>query len=274
MNSPKITIITVVYNGVKELEKTIKSVINQSYKNIEYIIIDGGSNDGTVDLIKNYNSNITYWISEKDLGIYDAMNKGIKQANGDWIYFLNCGDCLIKNETINIIFQNYKQDEADIIYGDIVYVYSFGHYKAIPLPLSQFKNQFPIYHPACFIKACVLKKNLFNLKYRIAADFELLRRLYYSKFIFKYTPEIISIFDSESGISSTRHLQLYSEVLDITEKSKTFFGYLQIIKLYIKIKVGLVIKIFLSNKRLNMIRKKNLEKDIRYSRFNYTNDIV
>ena len=89
MKEKAITIITVVYNDIKHIEETIKSVINQTYKNIEYIIIDGGSTDGTLGIIKKYEKYINYWVSESDKGIYNAMNKGVKKTTGDYLYFLN-----------------------------------------------------------------------------------------------------------------------------------------------------------------------------------------
>ena len=92
MNNPKITVVTVCYNAVKDIEKTILSVVNQTYDNIEYIVVDGGSKDGTVNIIQKYEDRITKWISEPDKGIYDAMNKGILMATGDWINFMNAGD--------------------------------------------------------------------------------------------------------------------------------------------------------------------------------------
>lgn len=91
-NNILISVVTVSYNAVATIEQTLLSVINQTYPNIEYIIIDGGSTDGTVDIIKKYADEIVYWISEPDKGIYDAMNKGIKKANGEWINFINAGD--------------------------------------------------------------------------------------------------------------------------------------------------------------------------------------
>ncbi|HEX3386494.1 MAG TPA: glycosyltransferase, partial [Mucilaginibacter sp.] len=92
INRPKVSIVTVVFNAADSLELTILSVINQSYPNTEFIIIDGGSTDGTVDLIKKYDKKINYWISEKDSGIYDAMNKALDVVSGDWVYFLGAGD--------------------------------------------------------------------------------------------------------------------------------------------------------------------------------------
>ena len=95
-----VTVVTVTYNAQDYLEKTIQSIISQSYSDIEYIIIDGGSTDGTLDIIKKYEKNITYWVSESDNGIYDAMNKGIKKASGEWINFMNAGDGFVDTNSI------------------------------------------------------------------------------------------------------------------------------------------------------------------------------
>ena len=107
---PKITIVTISYNIVTYIEKTILSVVNQTYPNIEYIVIDGGSTDGTLDVIKKYSDKITYWVSESDKGIYDAMNKGIDAATGDWINFMNAGDVFYHNNVIDEIIPFLTKD--------------------------------------------------------------------------------------------------------------------------------------------------------------------
>ena len=104
MNSPLISVVTVSYNAVDTIERTILSVLNQTYSDIEYIIIDGGSTDGTVDLIKKYADKITYWVSEPDQGIYDAMNKGIDVATGEWINFMNSGDSFYRQDVLSSLF--------------------------------------------------------------------------------------------------------------------------------------------------------------------------
>ena len=109
-----ISIITVSYNAVKSIERTILSVINQKYANFEYIIIDGGSTDGTIDIIKKYQNNINLWISEPDKGIYDAMNKGIEKARGKWLNFMNAGDTFTNNDVLNNIFNEEKTIPKDI----------------------------------------------------------------------------------------------------------------------------------------------------------------
>ncbi len=118
-NKPLISIITVVFNGEKYLEQTIQSVINQSYDNVEYIIVDGGSTDGTVDIIKKYEEQIDYWVSEEDKGIYDAMNKGIDLVTGDWINFMNASDGFVDEKVLIKVF-NDNITNVDLIYGAIV----------------------------------------------------------------------------------------------------------------------------------------------------------
>ena len=119
---PLITVITVVYNGEAYLEKTILSVINQTYESVEYIIIDGGSTDGTIDIIKKYKSKINYWINEAYNGIYDAMNKGIKLATGDWINFMNAGDLFYNLSVLEMLHKNFSGD-LSILSGKVTMFY-------------------------------------------------------------------------------------------------------------------------------------------------------
>lgn len=118
---PKISVITVVYNGQDFLEGTIQSVIDQTYNNIEYLVIDGKSKDKTVDIIKQYESNISNWISEPDKGLYDAMNKGLKLATGDFVLFMNAGDEFSDSKVLETIFSKYDE-ETDVLYGEVMMV--------------------------------------------------------------------------------------------------------------------------------------------------------
>ena len=148
MEKLKISIVTVCYNAVDTIEKTIQSVINQTYQNIEYIIIDGASTDGTVDVINRYRDKIAYFVSEPDKGIYDAMNKAIQVATGEWINFMNAGDFFASNHTIDNIFgQEANYISQDVIYGDTIYDYSGSPitYKAKPLATLDYRmRQFGI----------------------------------------------------------------------------------------------------------------------------------
>ena len=115
----KVSVITVCYNAIRGIEKTIQSVISQSHDDIEYIVIDGGSTDGTIDVIQKYRDKIAYFVSEPDGGIYDAMNKGIKAATGEWINFLNAGDVFASKDAI-MISMSIDTDGIDVIYGDSI----------------------------------------------------------------------------------------------------------------------------------------------------------
>ncbi|MBV4191775.1 glycosyltransferase, partial [Bacteroides fragilis] len=115
-DKPLITVITVCYNAISDIEKTILSVIHQLYSNIEYVIIDGGSVDGTIEIIEKYHDKISYWISESDKGIYDAMNKGVDKATGEWVCFMNAGDTFYSPDTILSVSDCFCH-QYDIVYG-------------------------------------------------------------------------------------------------------------------------------------------------------------
>ncbi len=152
-DKPLITIITIVFNGEKFLEDAIKSVINQTYDNIEYIIIDGNSKDGTLDIIKKYESKIDLWISEPDEGIYDAMNKGIGLANGEVIGLLNADD-YYESDSLEKIQKKHITDSADIYYGNMIVVKQRTK-EMIEKRYPNFKKlYFGMYlnHPATFVK--------------------------------------------------------------------------------------------------------------------------
>lgn len=181
----KISIITVVYNNVSTLEDAIKSVTSQTYPNIEYIIVDGGSTDGTVDLIKKYETKISNWVSERDKGLYDAMNKGINRATGDVIGILNSDDLYEDSNLITDIAKYFEdQQDIDVLYGDLVYVKPNDVSKVIRKWKSSayydqyFENGNVPPHPSLFVKATVYRKaGLFNLQYKLAADYEFMLRI-------------------------------------------------------------------------------------------------
>ena len=174
-NTPKISIVTVVYNGAQTIEATIKSILDQSYKNIEYIIIDGNSSDGTQDIIKSYENSISKWISEPDKGIYDAMNKGIKLSTGDYIWFMNSGDEIADNIVLEEIISS--NPNSDIYYGDTIMIDSdgneIGNRRLTPpekLTWESFKKGMLVSHQSFIVKKNIIKQ--YNLTYKFSADFE------------------------------------------------------------------------------------------------------
>lgn len=205
MNNPKISIVTVSYNVVLTIEKTILSVINQTYSNIEYIIIDGGSTDGTVDIIKKYESKIAYWVSEPDKGIYDAMNKGIDGATGEWIATLNSGDTYFNNNTVEIVVKNIIEFKysTDIFYGKINMIYYNSKIiERYPDRIELLYRKMCLFHPTCFVCSKLYKIRKYNIKYKIAADYDFLRWSFVNNYKFHYIDSVIVNFEI-GGISGT-----------------------------------------------------------------------
>ena len=203
---PKISIITVSYNAVATIEQTILSVINQTYLNIEYIIIDGGSTDGTIDIIKKYKDKISYWVSEPDNGIYDAMNKGIDMATGEYIYFIGADDCLVDFEIMKTVAEYLeKAKDMDVLGGSVWCVdEQLGlqfPYK-IQFDINDIYAGYRIPHQGTFIKRTILKKNHFNTAYKIVADYDLFLKLYFNRKIrMQYIDKKIAYY-ANSGVSS------------------------------------------------------------------------
>ena len=183
MTNPKISIITVVYNGIQYIEQTIKSVISQDYNNIEYILIDGGSSDGSLESINSYSSDIDYLISEPDNGIYNAINKGLLKATGDIVGLLHAGDLFYDNNVISNVVNCFKQGDSDLIYGHSV-VYTEDRKKIIRKNVSpKYKDNlmkfgwFPS-HQSIYVKSSVFDQcGGYNEDYKIAADYEFLLRV-------------------------------------------------------------------------------------------------
>jgi len=188
---PLISIVTVVYNGEDYLEETILSILNQTYENVEYLIIDGGSTDGTLDIIKKYENKIDYWISQKDEGVYDAMNKGIKLLSGNWINFMNAGDFFYNEQVLCQIFEN-TFSSIDIIYGDYQELYPSGAKKQIqPKSINRINEGMTLCHQGCFISSTYHKKHLFSLTYSISCDFEFIYNAYQRNANFKYVAIVV-----------------------------------------------------------------------------------
>ena len=195
----KVTIITVVYNGAKTIRHCIESVLNQDFQEVEYIIIDGNSSDGTQDIVKGYGSKISRFVSERDGGIYDAMNKGIQLATGDVIGILNADDYYAYNSVLSDVAFAMQADDIKGCYGDLVYVdadneavikrqWISGNYKA-----GAFLNGWMPPHPAFFVKKELYKEyGTFRLDLGSAADYELMLRFIHKAGIkIAYVPKVL-----------------------------------------------------------------------------------
>lgn len=204
------SIITINYNNQEGLRKTIKSIINQVYKGFEYIIIDGGSTDGSVDVIRQHNDNINYWVSEKDNGIYHAMNKGLLQAQGAYCLFMNSGDCLCDNNVLaTVTAQNCNED---IFVGKVISQTG----EIISPPPSRAISLYHLYsgaipHQGAFIKTILLKKYPYDETLKIASDWKFfLQAIILDNCTFKYIDCLIAKYDLE-GISSTNPTKMRDE---------------------------------------------------------------
>ena len=224
MKKQQISIVTVSYNAGLVIEKTIKSIIAQNYDNIQYLIIDGGSNDSTLSVIKRYKAYISYFVSEPDKGIYDAMNKAIKVATGEWIIFMNAGDLLIDG-VLNKIFVKEIDGLIDVVYGDTIIKYPFGNRYIKAGFFANNDMNLPFCHQSAIVRTKYMKQYRFDLGYKIAADYNFFYTLYKEGRKFLHVPIPIAQYDA-IGFSTSRVLETYKEVCSINGRNHGFKYYL------------------------------------------------
>lgn len=203
----KLSIITINYNNIEGLRKTIESVLSQSFQDYEWIVIDGGSTDGSRELLEEYQVNISYWVSEKDRGIYHAMNKGIAQAHGEYCQFLNSGDYFIDGDVLSKVF---SCELTDVNYGDqwcmkdneVVEKRTYPEQIHLPYLFAA-----PLGHQASFFKTALVRVHLYKEQYSISADRAFFLELYISGAEFKHLPMPIVYFDTD-GIGSNERTKV------------------------------------------------------------------
>jgi len=225
-----VSVITVVFNGKEHLGQTIKSVINQTYDNVEYIIIDGGSTDGTLDIIKKYEEAVDYWVSEPDEGIYDAMNKGIDVASGEWIWMLNADDYLI-NDAIRTVFLEKTTNFPDsvAVYGCLIK--SFEGFDLIigERRLSYKEKIIRFNHPATIIHRSLFKKyGNFDTTYRYSSDYDFFTRLVRNGVKFDFVDKVL--VNMRLGGSSDRIASYFKRGKEGFAIDKKHFSYSTAIK--------------------------------------------
>ena len=196
------SIVTVVYNCSDLLEKTMLSVLQQTCPDKEYIVIDGGSTDGSVDLIHTYQKQLAYWCSERDGGIYQGMNKGIHRAKGKWIIFMNAGDVFADSGVLDKITVYAKNGDNDVIYGDIL-VNKGGELKLKKALEPCNKQRMYFCHQAAFVRTAIMKEHLFDVRFRMSADFYFFKRCYLSGCRFLHVHVPVAVYD-RTGVSNTR----------------------------------------------------------------------
>lgn len=208
----KVSIVTIVRNDSKSIASTIESVAAQTYPNCEYLIIDGASTDGTMDIIHQNEEAIDLIISEPDMGIYDAMNKGIAKATGEYIIFMNCGDRFSgRNVVQSFIEQLATSKQAAVYYGDALELDQNNQLRLKPsrnhklIPYGMFTH-----HQSMFFKREAIADG-YNTRYRLAGDFELVARLYKNGFTFQHMPLTVCIFQ-QGGLSQSEAENAREEV--------------------------------------------------------------
>lgn len=240
MNKPLISVITVVRNDVSHIEQTMLSVLNQTYPNVEYIVIDGGSTDGTVDIIMKYADKLAFWVSEPDGGIYPAMNKGASHASGDWVCFINSGDEFADNMVIEEIFVNKlpkalnaaQIDKLQMIGGGTYCVYEEDAAKSFLDPAkspSVIPQEIPFSHQASFTRRQICN---YDSRYKYAADYKVMYDVYY-----RYGAESIISLDipiarylKDNSVSTNNQSKVKGEYLMIQAKHKTMRWWKEYIK--------------------------------------------
>jgi glycosyltransferase involved in cell wall biosynthesis len=217
---PLISVVTVVFNGEHHLTQTINSVIEQNYKEIELIVIDGGSSDGTVNIIKKNERFITHWVSEPDGGIYDAMNKAIKLCKGEYLYFLNCADHFADPDTLEEVARHLRSKRPDILCGYVLYSYEDG----LRVNSIQINSEYDLYRETICHQALFTARHLFDTvgmfdkSYRISADREwLLRALKIYNYKICYIDVPVCVYDI-AGVSSRQRMRLRLENIKINHK--------------------------------------------------------
>ena len=249
MFNPKLSVITIVYNNVRDIERTMLSVFGQTYTNIEYIIVDGLSNDGTLQVIQKYSDRISKLISEKDKGIYDAMNKGLAAATGDYVIFMNSGDEFYAPDTVAAVFATAP--DADIYYGETEMINDEGqslgqrrHQAPEAFTWRDFKYGMSISHQAIYIKRTLAEP--YDDRYKLSADID---------WIIKAAKKAEKIVNVNSyvakylvgGMSKKKHRQSLQERFDIM---KRYYGLIPTVLNHIVIAFNLG-WYWLKNKRTN-----------------------
>jgi glycosyltransferase involved in cell wall biosynthesis len=243
-NKPLISVITVVLNGEKYLEETIKCVLNQTYNNIEYVIIDGGSTDRTVDIIKKYEEKIDYWVSEPDNGIYDAMNKAIGTITGKWVNFINSSDTLDANaysKIINFLVRN--SNTCDVIaFGYSIKDVENNQLKTNFKPNLNKKWKMPSSHNSIIYKFDVLKNYKFNLSYKYACDFDQINKIKKVKTICKN--DFILLTGRNDGFIANNKFQSIFEYVQICWKNvNKIFAFYWLLRLILELILSRIRKI-------------------------------
>lgn len=217
---PSVSIITVVFNDVEHIGKTIDNVLKQTYSNIEYIIIDGNSTDGTLDVIKQYDGRVK-WLSESDRGIYDAMMKGVNMATGEWLLFRNCGDYFFSPSSIEQLFQQYDGDEGvDFLLSNTRFFNGWGYCDKKPAILTcSYMNRMPVSHPSTFIRRSTQLRYPFHLEYKNSADYCFFVEAFKDGATYRYFDICMALVDCAVGATAEQFDRSLKDNIEIMKNA-------------------------------------------------------
>lgn len=237
MNHPKITVVTVCYNAEVEIEATMRSVLEQTYDNLQYIIVDGASKDQTLSVVRNvmrsYPSADIIVKSEPDQGIFDAMNKGIDLATGDWINFMNVGDTFADRDAIRDFFQIADlTPPIDIIYGDTILKYPFGCYYKDCKP--HYEKNITWCHQSLFARVSLMKRMHFDVKYKCNADHNFIVQSQKQGSLLVYYPRAVACFKDYDGYSTINSCKRVIDTYEIEGWPKDFQYYYLVVRDFIQ----------------------------------------
>lgn len=253
----KISVVTICFNCEAVIENTIRSVLNQTYENMEYIIIDGASKDTTMKIVNQYRENIDYISSEPDKGIYDAMNKGLQACTGDYVIFMNAGDSFY-NEMVLECFIPQIQEDTVIAHGNIMTIGSDFKYLVKPSPLNMMGDRMTVKHQATFTRLDYHKAHLFDATFRSSGDYDFFYKAHFCDAVkFQYIPLCVANFDA-SGTSNVNFRRSFRENLRIWNKEHDWLFRLKQELIFISWDIKRLIKTYLmsESKRIATTRRR------------------
>ena len=230
---PLVSVITAVLNGADHIQQTIESVLNQTYRSVEYIVIDGGSTDTTLEIISKYEDRIAYWVSEPDHGIYDAMNKGLSLARGDWLYFLGSDDAIFDKDVLSSIFCNVKPDVA-VVLGNVVD--ENGRVFRSKIEHTTFLYN-TVHHQAAFYRRDLFADFRYSTRFRVVGDYELNLRVLMGGHRIQYEDLVVAKYSS-TGISHDG--RDYQNLLDYFSIRRQYINYSENIRLFLRLLLSIV----------------------------------
>lgn len=261
----RVSVVTVCRNAASELEQTAASVVCQTGVELEYVIVDGASSDRTLDVIASVqkdcdlNHVILKWKSEPDKGIYDAMNKGIAMATGEWILFLNAGDTYTGADVLANMLQRAEQD-TQVLYGRVIHIWTFGELEMNPAPLDILRRKMPFCHQSMMARTSLFREHPYDTRYRLAGDYEWARWAYFSGKKFQYADMLVARFESDGGASSQNRLRMTREFASICGRRNTWKWRFEYLGKALEVGFNKVVRSLLPKSINDKMRRRNYER--------------